>query len=177
MNDENELLINDEYMKWLQEFILKYSRFCNTDWDYNSEKISELDYHYIRKLPSFFLLVENYARRNYINIADDESSKYCEYYIIKNHDIYYEIGLVVGKGGFFYCQVVDKVEGEYVIDYKEIKEDRVRPKTELIHHKLELLSNLIYDISLEGIIPLEEVTHTTEETVKRILKNKNLKKQ
>ena len=73
----------------------------------------------------------------------------------------------MGENIIYYCKRTEIKDN--FISYDDIKNDKRQERVDMIVEKLELLSNLIYNMAYEGI-PVQLISETTEKTVKKILK-------
>ena len=61
-----EMLSNTDYIEWLIDFTKDRESFADSDWDYSSEKLNDIDQKNVNNLSLFFEGVYNYARDNYL---------------------------------------------------------------------------------------------------------------
>lgn len=112
-------LSNDSYISWLEEFTKKFSIFSDDDWLYNPNGISKSDLNNVYKLHLLFEIISNYAENKNI---EGKPNAFGVNYTIKNNNIIYEIGIMVGQGTVFFCERFKENDCDY-IDFNDIKED------------------------------------------------------
>ncbi|MBQ8192970.1 MAG: hypothetical protein IJZ46_02750 [Bacilli bacterium] len=162
--DGIKLIKDNKYISWLEKFTednpVFFHDLCFSSFNRNNKE----NYNNIGFLEVFYTIIDNYAKENYIC---QEPSVYGRCYQIKYNDIGYEIGIVMGENIIYYCKRTDIKDN--FISYDDIKNDKRQERVDMIVEKLELLSNLIYNMAYEGI-PVQLISETTEKTVKKILK-------
>lgn len=157
------MIESDEYISWLERWTVQYSQFCDDDWLYCPNDISKEDKEKVDIFYLLFNLIDEYAGRNFI------SNNPCDfgcYYLIKNNNVGYQIGMMAGQGVIHFCKRVEVVDE--CIDFKDIQVNKKLENVILIEGNLEKLACLITVIA-EDNTPLDAIVSTTENTVKKIL--------
>ena len=172
-NKVKEIVSNDNYINWLQEFTIKYPNF-RSDTLFDNNKLSLIDKDNINNLKLLFEAIYNYASSNYIYPLNDFD--FVEYYRIKYNNISYEIGIITDKGTLFFCERVNNIDDTF-IDFNNIILNKKEDSTEFIEKRLTELSNII-TYFYEQNIPLNAIKSTINDTLWSIeeLDNKNSKK-
>lgn len=118
--ERKDVVANDKYISWLEQFTLVYKCFNDDNWLYNPEGLSEDDAKNVRKISSFFGALSEYCNRYYINIACNNRYE-VEHINIKHNGVGYQIGLLVGQGSLIY---VERDEPKYdAIEFMDIVND------------------------------------------------------
>jgi len=107
-NKIKELVSNKNYILWLEEFTKSYPKFCDDDWLYKSDELSDRDTQMISYLGYFYECINQYAEKNYLSAYSDNIPFYNCFYHIKFNAILYKIGIVSGQGTYYYCQRIDE---------------------------------------------------------------------
>ena len=168
----NNLINNDDYINWLDDFtkvhpeiiileIPNINYYCGISLD---------EFVNISFLSDFYKLISKYARKNYIfpNAFDD----YENYYVIKVYNVFYEIGVIIDDEqdvNFFCRRLQENEEGRYFIDFKDIKENKVRHEAFHIRKNLKKLVAVINQLILSNNIPVEAIADTTAEAIQKII--------
>ena len=168
----NNLINNDDYINWLDDFtkvhpeiiileIPNINYYCGISLD---------EFVNISFLSDFYKLISKYARKNYIfpNAFDD----YGNYYVIKVYNVFYEIGVIIDDEqdvNFFCRRLQENEEGRYFIDFKDIKENKVRHEVLHIRKNLKKLVEVINQLILSDNIPVEAIADTTAEAIQKIM--------
>lgn len=168
----NNLINNDDYINWLDDFtkvhpeiiileIPNINYYCGISLD---------EFVNISFLSDFYKLISKYARKNYIfpNAFDD----YENYYVIKVYNVFYEIGVIIDDEqdvNFFCRRLQENDEGRYFIDFKDIKENKVRHEVFHIKKNLKKLVEVINQLILSDNIPVEAIADTTAEAIQKII--------
>ena len=168
----NNLINNDDYINWLDDFtkvhpeiiileIPNINYYCGISLD---------EFVNISFLSDFYKLISKYARKNYIfpNAFDD----YGNYYVIKVYNVFYEIGVIIDDEqdvNFFCRRLQENEEGRYFIDFKDIKENKVRHEVLHIRKNLKKLVAVINQLILSDNIPVEAIADTTAEAIQKII--------
>ena len=168
----NNLINNDDYINWLDDFtkvhpeiiileIPNINYYCGISLD---------EFVNISFLSDFYKLISKYARKNYIfpNAFDD----YENYYVIKVYNVFYEIGVIIDDEqdvNFFCRRLQENDEGRYFIDFKDIKENKVRHEVLHIRKNLKKLVAVINQLILSDNIPVEAIADTTAEAIQKII--------
>lgn len=151
---KEKILENEEYIKWLEEYVKNKNNFTSDS--SNEENVESLE--------SLYLVIEEYAEENYIYPVEDI---FGYHYTISYNKNNYNIGYMTGPETFFYCE---KTTNESMIEFKDILTRKNNIKTELLKYKLKTLELLINELML--VLPEETIK---KETNKIILKRKNSK--
>jgi len=161
----------DNYLEWLEQFTEKYPNFTDIEWLYSKEKITENDYENIKTIHLFYEIIEKYAQENYISGTQEY---YGKYYIVKNNNFYFRIGIISGQGSIIFFNRHDILEKGfyYDIDFNDIRNNKKREFAIEIDKKLDKLAELIKNIARENT-PLEAIASKADETIHKILTKKN----
>ena len=166
-NIMHEIVSNNKYIKWLEEFTKKYPKFYNNDFFYEeSDKVTKVDLENIDYLGLLFEGINDYAKKNYIYRVNE--SDYIDYYDIKYNNIGYRIGVLTGQGTIVYCEreiVVDNA-----IDFNDIILNKKQKNTDYYNKRLLELSNIISYYYEQGI-PLVAIEKTIDSTLWNIKDN------
>lgn len=161
-----QILSNDEYMLWLDNFTQIHRSFCDDYWQEKSGAITEEDSKNVKKLYILFETVKSYAHDNFI---EPTMFSLGEYYNVKFKDDIYQIGVMVWEGTLYFCDRLKECD-KTIINFEEVKNNWKIQDINVIKDKLENLSATIVDISEE--VPLKAITETTNNTIKKILTKK-----
>ena len=138
-----ELVSNEDYIKWLEKFTEKYSDFCDDDFLYNDGSISVKDKENVEKLDLFFKGISMYAQNNYIYAKTQNSLVFGNYYYnITANNITYEIGMMFGQGTICYCNRYDDNIDD-AIDFNDIIVNKKQANVDFISENLKVLSEQI----------------------------------
>ena len=118
--DKKELISNNNFISWLEQFTLKYNDFTDDDWLYKPDELSEVDTRNVGKLGLFFEALSDYCHKYYINIDSNEMYE-DECINIRHNGIGYQLGLVVGQGAYIY--VNRKTPEDNAIEFMDIVND------------------------------------------------------
>ena len=165
-----EMFSNINYIKWLENFTIKYPDFSDDDWLYFSEKISQEDNEKVKKLHLFYEGIELYAKKNYIYPIECD---FGGYYNIKLDNIGYEIGMLVGQGTLFFCKRTSLNKDLEYIDFNDILIDKKKDGVDVITQQLKNLSNNVLELHKKGI-PLTALIEILDDTltgIKEEIKN------
>lgn len=111
-----KLVSNDEYMRWLERFTEAYPNFCDDDWLYSPESLTEEDYNQVQELQYFFDGITQYALSNGINT---KSIEYGFELFVKFNNIGYKIGIMSGQGTIMYVQRCEVPSEESFVDFND----------------------------------------------------------
>ena len=167
----NNLINNDDYINWLDDFtkvhpeiiileIPNINYYCGISLD---------EFVNISFLSDFYKLISKYASKNYIYPTD---CNFGNYYVIKVYNVFYEIGVIIDDEqdvNFFCRRLQENDEGRYFIDFKDIKENKVRHEAFHIKKNLEKLVEVINQLILSDNIPVEAIADTTAEAIQKII--------
>ena len=156
-----EMFSNINYIKWLENFTIKYPDFSDDDWLYFSEKISQEDNEKVKKLHLFYEGIELYAKKNYIYPIECD---FGGYYNIKLDNIGYEIGMLVGQGTLFFWKRTSLNKDLEYIDFNDILIDKKKDGVDVITRQLNNLSNKVLELHKKGI-PLTALIETLDTTL------------
>lgn len=140
---KSELISDDEYISWLENFTSIYEKFTDETWLYNPEELLELNYKNVSKMGLFFEALSDYCRKYYINMNCDEGPAF-ERIIIKHKDVGYEFGLIVGQGAIVYVERQapkdDAIEFNYVLN--DIAPEDFEAKRDLVSKFEQIVSEM-----------------------------------
>lgn len=154
MKQENKLISNYKYIKWLEIFTLSHPNFADDTWLYSKDEISQEDYINVCKLTSFFSAIQRYCSQFNIDTSGTEAFE-ASCIHIKYNGIGYAIGLMVGQGSFSYITREEVLKNS--IDFKAIVK-KIPPYQQEI---VDILLKRISWISKEDI-PLDELIETVK---------------
>lgn len=164
-----ELVISEEYIKWLEKFTVDHPTFNDNEWLYFPEKISKEDNEMVKLLSEFFSYIENFADNYYIYPSGQARE---EYYSIEYNNKVYEIGVVVGQGAICFCNTKDVDEDAHVILYKEILNPTyTKTLKENVEHNLDELEKFLKTLNTKNI-PLEAIEQKVRVVLSEFKKNK-----
>ena len=106
-----DLILNNNYMEWLNKFTEKYNSFDDVYFIHNN-KLKDEDLIFIERLKELFVELNKYAVKN--NLIDKNIFNYVLNYKDKNYYISF-------NGECFSCDVVDNTKDIPIIDYKKFK--------------------------------------------------------
>lgn len=155
----SELISNNEYMLWLENFTNNKTVFCDDEWIYFPDKLSKQDNENVDKLNLLYYALERYASDNSINYSGDD---YEMYYMIKFNNTGYKIGVSHGQGSRYFCERVGIDDFSKYISFKDLQNNIKRKQINL--QGLSDLINYLY----EENIPLDEISNTAEKTIQKI---------
>lgn len=118
LEDRRSLIFNYNYVNWLYNFMLKHPCFCDDDWDYKQNEISEEDYSNVKLLSKFVLAVHE--------ILCDLKGVCAETFIaegkvkLRIKDKYFLFQTVVGQGSYTSVEVVDVDTDDSAIQFENI---------------------------------------------------------
>ncbi len=167
-----ELVISEEYIKWLEEFTKKHPTFNDNEWLYFPEKISKEDNEMVQILSEFFSYIENFADNHYIYPSGQVRE---EYYSIEYNDKVYEIGVVVGQGAICFCNTKDVDEDARIIPYSEILNPTyTKTLKENVEHNLDELENFLKTLNTRKV-PLGAIEQKIRVVLSELKKEKSQK--
>lgn len=168
-NKIKELVSNKNYILWLEEFTKSYPKFCDDDWLYKSDELSDRDTQMISYLGYFYECINQYAEKNYLSAYSDNIPFYNCFYHIKFNAILYKIGIVSGQGTYYYCQRIDEPNFDKCIYFDDILTNKKQDTVS----KIEMLSNVVQVLCCSDISP-DIIRATVEKTIQETF---NTKKQ
>ena len=145
---KKELISNCDYMMWLEKFTLLYSSFADNTWLYKPDEISENEKEKVEKLELFFEGLSEYCHKYYINISCNERFEE-ERINIKHDGIGYQLGLVIGQGGYVYVE--RKEPDENAIEFSDVLNDVVPADFESKKALLMQFEQLVSEIKAKDI--------------------------
>ena len=167
-NEEiNRMMSSTDYVKWLIQFTQDKESFCDDNWDYSDEKLSDIDKKMVDKLALFFECIYRYAKNNYIYST---SRPLGECYQIKINNKGFEIGYITGQGTSFYCKKIQLDDEKNFIDYMDIVNNKKQNNVEYIENSLNNLLNILIDL-YDNCIPIEAIDKTYNLFVRHINSN------
>ena len=165
-----ELVLSQEYIKWLEKFTKKHPTFDDKEWLYFPEKISKEDNAMVELLSEFFGVIEDFADNYYIY---PNGQAHEEYYTIEYNGKRYEIGVVVGQGAICFCNTKDVDEDAQVIPYSEILNPTyIKTLKENVEHNLDELENFLKTLNTRNI-PLKAIEQKTRVVLGELKKEKS----
>ena len=167
-----ELVISEEYIKWLEKFTEEHPTFNDNEWLYFPEKISKEDNEMVEILSEFFSYIENFADNYYIYPSGQARE---EYYSIEYNGKVYEIGVVVGQGAICFCNTEDVDEDARIIPYSEILNPTyTKTLKQNVEHNLEELEKFLKTLNTRNI-PLDAIEQKVKVVLNELKKEKNKK--
>lgn len=173
LNKIKELLNNDNYFTWLENYTTKRTIFFNSNSHLTTEDLTEEDINNIKKTALLFNIITYYSNNNYI--APQNNSILNNYYKFNDNNTYYEIGIINHLKNTLSCQQINKQE-ENSINLNDIKNyfNYYEPNERITFEPtLENLHKLIINLLNNGITAeeIENITH------KSLTENKNSKQK
>lgn len=168
-----EIVKTEDYINWLEKFIISNKNFHDDDWLYCPEKISQDDKDNVLKLSNLYSAIQNYANENFIYGIQDE---FGDHYKIKYNNVGYVIGVMIGQGTIFWVKkqrLTNKNLNDF-IDFNIIKENKINDRAEIIAKKLLDLESYIDDLA-NNDIPIKAIEDTTNKRLQllRVQKKDN----
>ncbi len=160
-----EMLSNTDYIEWLIDFTKDRESFADSDWDYSSEKLNDIDQNNVNNLSLFFEGVYNYARDNYLYST---MRPFGESFQLKINDIGLEIGYMSGQGTLFYCKRIPLTDDSF-IDINDIITNKKQDNVDSITGDLNYLSDTINNLYKRGV-PLEAISTIINRTISEIVR-------
>ena len=160
-----ELVRGADYISWLESFTVNYPVFFECDWkDYDNSILSNLDKVNLKKLQTFYSVIDDYAKENYLEAVNNS---YSSGYFSQYHGIGYEIGKFYGKDVSVYCNRLGNVDIKDFIDVCDIIYYKKQEHTDEISLKLVGLSKYVRNLASEGI-PLRAISDTFNSTMENL---------
>ncbi len=169
----NILMSNTNYLEWLNQFTQDKESFCDDDWLYFSDLISETDRENVSKLCLFYEGIERFAKSNHIYPIQD---KFGNVYKIKLNEIGYEIGILIGQGSVFSCKRCPIKNEKEFIDFNDIMNNKKQEQVDRINTCLETISKMVV-ATYESGVPIESIIYTLDNTIKEIIFQKDKLKE
>ncbi len=166
IREEEEIISNFDYIKWLEKFTKRYPNFTDIDWLYEPEKISKEDLENVNKLCSLFSAINNYAKTNYITTIKKEFT--LSYKFTYNNKIY-EIGIMQGQGAVFFCYsriILGKKKEKNFISFENVCKGKNLLDIDFIQSKMDELTNILEKYISSGI-PINSIKSTVDKVLKK----------
>ena len=114
-----EIILSDEYMGWLKAFLGRRYRFDDTDSQYYSDRIDDIDRTNIDLISALFNGVDHYASE-----ADlyPTLCEYGVYYNVKDGDFCFRIGLIQDENSRHFCEKLAYNRNKNYIEYNDLIE-------------------------------------------------------
>ena len=158
------MMSNTDYIKWLKQFTQDKDGFCDNDWLYFPEKISESERENVENLCLFYEGIEKYAEQNYIYPILCE---FGNFYRVKLNDFSFEIGILVGQGTVFFFNKTSLENEKEFIDFDDIMIGKKQDNVEQINATLDSISNIVIT-AYENGVPIEAIASTLDNTIRDI---------
>ena len=155
---EQEIKNGYEYIEWLEKYTKENPSFTN------GSITNVKDKENVDNLETFYYTINNFAKKNYIYPTETTCGNF---YIIKYEENHYKVGYIDNEETIFYCQSINEVEDENIVDFTDVLNNKISPTAELIKLKMMKLSLILSELEL--VMP-EEKLH--EEVEKMYRKNK-----
>jgi len=122
-SERENFVISDEYLSWLEKFVMKHRGFNNYGMIFveNNSIISDYDVKMMKKLEFLYEIIMQYARNN--NISPNCNAFYNSFNI-KNNDVNYIIN-EVQEQALVYSIEIPYFEVEGAIDLKSISDNAI----------------------------------------------------
>lgn len=120
----NSMTSDYEYINWLCSYLKENHYFCDEDWMYFPDTMSEDNRINASKICLLYQIVDQYAIKKDIN---PEDSKYGNFYRVNYYDFGFDIGVRVDSGVMFFCNE-DLDENKEFIDFNEILDVKIKEK-------------------------------------------------
>lgn len=154
-----------EYMDYVEEKLKNIRCFTSNS---ASPDLSYKEQEMIKDLDLFFSIVDEHARKNYI---DGEKSRYETVYYIYYRDNIYEISLWPQQGATNYIKKVENANPNELIDFYDIMNDNLSLRATIINTELKKLSKKI-EKELEPMIKkginITDIKNCFNEVISRI---------
>lgn len=165
-----EMMSDVTYFDWLIQFTKSNVKFCDDDWLYCPEKITEIDRKNVENLNLFYDGIEQYAKKNGINPIPLDFT-YGYYYKIRLGDIGFKIGVGFGQGTFYTCdRTVVTIKEDY-INFIDVILDKEQENKNQNNITLDSLSSMIKTLYESGV-PIDSILNTVDTTVEEIIPQK-----
>lgn len=152
-NLQKEILIDEDYMSWLENFTETQLQFDDQDFVSHDNNILEVDKRHIEKLHLLYKMIEDYAKENFFFPKKDAQGII---YTIIHNDIVYEIGKNDYYRLFYFCNRI-KLEGNSAaIPFSNIKNGKKLMRATLISISFQKIFDLIEELETEKI-PLDTI--------------------
>ena len=167
-----KIVSNTDYIDWLENFS-KDNDYFRLEWIRfylnNTIRNSKENYENIMRLPVLYAAIEKYANRNYMYAKHHE---WGVYYLIRYKNFIYEIGILLRMENSYYykrIELTDENLEEYkgYIDFYDIINDKVQPKTGYIDERIQRIKEVI-NIALNDDIPADAVKKTLSDIILKL---------
>lgn len=155
-----ELVSNDNYIRWLEEFTSSRSGFLDNEWLYNPEGISPKNAEKIDQFQYFVSGIMDYANRNFIPYGYDGD----ESISIKFNGIGYDICRISGQGTYCGCHRTNITPDKHFIDFNDIISNKVQDNVAIITEKLDTIASIAKEI-----LELGAPKHAISSRIKTVL--------
>ena len=159
-----DIVSNDTYMRWLEEFTNEFESFSDDSWLYCKEEISEKNHEMVRMLSNLFEAVDSFAEMNYI------PSKKVDFgysYDISFNDNVYEIGFLQGQGTVFFVNRLKEKEKANPISFEDIKRGEKTERAKKIDSIFSKMDNIIVELHKENVTDDMLVRHVNNVLIKK----------
>lgn len=163
------MMSNTEYLEWLNEFTKDKDRFCDDDWLYCPEKISDSDRENVEKLCLFYEGIKEYATENYIYPTPCD---FGDYYKVKLNDFVFNIGILIGQGVIFFFDKTLIENKKELIDFKDVMIGKKQDNVDKINATLNSLSSEVM-AAYENGVPIKAIVDTLKNIIEEISKKKD----
>lgn len=166
-DEEKKFCKSTDYIDWLENFTIKYPNFSTEYFNEDAATISEYDKEMINKLDLFYNVVENHAKRNYIDLCLDRESTWIayEYVVIKYRDNYYKIGY---NQMHSICFVSITGKTDVYLDFDLVINNDMTKRAKEIKKQLVSFRNLISQ-NIENMIDNNVPYQVIDQEVKSVL--------
>ena len=167
-NIKEQLLQNNDYMKWLEKFTNRYETFYEYDWVLTG--CTKEDEQNIKHIGLLYEVVDEYAEANYFNAT---ATKQGIYYQIKYNGVGYKVGFT-SSSSKFYCERTEPMED--AINFCYIQEKRKHPHAYFIETEFYHIADSINKLMELGMEP-DNIKEQLEITVDKCIEQESNKKK
>ena len=155
--DDQDLLLDDSYMLWLEKYITKHIALV---FNYKAYSSNEVPDENIIKFRDFYLGIQDYAEEYLVRPYTQKEPPLNQFYLIKFKNKIYRIG---NQGNSYYC---------YVVNANPLKAiDFMRIVAEKSPSMATSIKKAAHDASLCCILGAIEVSYRMNRLTEKILGN------
>lgn len=159
-----QLMSNTDYINWLNKFTQDKQGFCDDDWVYFPESLSDFDRENVDKLNLFYKGIDKYSNENHIY---PDSGDFESFYRIKLNEMCFEIGIQVGQGTRFFCTKTTFDNENKFIDFNDIMCQKKQANVDKINSILDTLASMVVN-AYENGVPLESMVIKIDKTLREL---------
>ena len=164
--DIKKILSNKDYIEWVKNFMRgKETVYA---YEFEEDEYFKKDLENIDMIPSFFQVIENYAKDNFLYPTDTE---FGYYFSIKYQYKGYDVGVIAGQGVDYYIAKSHEKDIDNFIDFERILNNEKQDNYINITTRLENIKREIIN-SYEDDVPLEAIEDMVDNVVKTLKKKR-----